>query len=301
MSDKIDRKKCFIIMPITTPKHLVDAYGGDANHFEHVLEHLFIPAVEAAGMEPVRPVATGSEIIHARIVKHVEETDFLLCDMSTLNPNVFFELGIRTAVNKAVALVKDEVTGAVPYDTLVLNFQSYRSGLRGWELKEDVPALTAHLEACLESGETGNSLWRHFSISSQMAPLEEHSGVDAKIDFLAKKLDGVIRELLNSRVAAVRADEAMLRAMGGLNISPESATFVNRSFSGGLYSLGQMAFMRDLKRAFGEGLTDRIEFCPGGIKVQLPKGLYFDDEILRSIAKKHGLEVTLVQREEGQD
>ena len=93
---------CFIIMPITTPEHLVDQYKEDSDHFLHVLEHLFIPAVEKTGYTPVPPSATGSDLIQAEIISQLENADHVLCDISTLNPNVFFELGIRTAVEKPV-------------------------------------------------------------------------------------------------------------------------------------------------------------------------------------------------------
>ena len=111
---------CFIIMPITTPAHLVGDYSHDANHFQHVLEHLFQPAIREAGYEPIPPSARGSDLIHAEIISRIESADLVLCDMSTLNPNVFFELGIRTALDKPVCMVKDLLTTQVPFDTAVI-------------------------------------------------------------------------------------------------------------------------------------------------------------------------------------
>jgi len=39
---------CFIIMPITTTADQAELYN-DQQHFEHVLNHLMIPAVKQAG------------------------------------------------------------------------------------------------------------------------------------------------------------------------------------------------------------------------------------------------------------
>jgi len=103
---------CFIIMPITTPPALVDRYG-DEHHFKHVLDCLFRPALERAKFRAIPPSAEGSDLIHAQIIKHLEQADIVLCDMTSLNANVFFELGIRTAVNKPVAIVKDSETSSV--------------------------------------------------------------------------------------------------------------------------------------------------------------------------------------------
>ena len=43
-----DKKKCFVIMPIS------DAEGYDKGHFTRVYEHLVKPAVIEAGFEPMR-------------------------------------------------------------------------------------------------------------------------------------------------------------------------------------------------------------------------------------------------------
>src|ERR1035441_11085965 len=82
--------ECFIIMPISTPLDWVSKYSADADHFKHVLSHLFIPALEKAGYTPIPPIAKGAELIHAGIIRNIEKADLVLCDMSTLNPNVFF-------------------------------------------------------------------------------------------------------------------------------------------------------------------------------------------------------------------
>ena len=42
--------ECLVIMPISSPKESTALYGNDSNHFRHVLNHLFQPAVENAGL-----------------------------------------------------------------------------------------------------------------------------------------------------------------------------------------------------------------------------------------------------------
>ena len=125
------KKSCFIIMPISTPEDLVDSYKGDEDHFKHVLETLFVPAVKAAGLDPKLPISKGSEVIHGDIIKNIQSADMLLCDMSALNLNVFFELGMRTATNRPVALVKDSATAAeiIPFDLKIINHHTYASEL----------------------------------------------------------------------------------------------------------------------------------------------------------------------------
>src|SRR5262245_31430574 len=115
-------KTCFIIMPINTPEDLVEFYNGDSDHFLHVLNCLFVPAVEACGLKAILPLVAGSEIIHGEIIKSLSSADLALCDISQLNANVFFEFGIRTALNKPVALVTDNTTANIPFDTGIINY-----------------------------------------------------------------------------------------------------------------------------------------------------------------------------------
>src|SRR5947207_1642478 len=117
-------RNCFIIMPISTPEPFVNLYGGDTTHFQHVLDYLFKPAINKVGLTPVPPIMEGSDIIHAEIIKKIEEAELVLCDISTLNANVFFELGIRTALDKPICIVKDNLTIVTPFDTSIINHHS---------------------------------------------------------------------------------------------------------------------------------------------------------------------------------
>ena len=113
-------RTCFVAMPITTP----DAYAeklGDPDHFKHVLAHLFTPALEAAGLKVIPPSTTGAQMIHAEIIKNLEQADFVLCDLSDLNPNVFFELGIRTSLDRPVMHVRDNLTSRIPFERVTGN------------------------------------------------------------------------------------------------------------------------------------------------------------------------------------
>jgi hypothetical protein len=99
-------------MPITTPTAYAEKLG-DPDHFAHVLAHLFTPALQAAGLTVIPPSANGSEMIRAEIIRNLEQADFVLCDLSDLNPNVLFELGIRTSLDRPVMLVRDNLLRAL--------------------------------------------------------------------------------------------------------------------------------------------------------------------------------------------
>lgn len=100
----------------------------------HVLEHLFVPAIEAAGFTAIRPTVEGSALIHSEIISNLERADLVLVDISRHNPNVFFELGVRTSLDKPVCLVRDNFTDVLPFDTAGLNTPTYDASLAPWKL-----------------------------------------------------------------------------------------------------------------------------------------------------------------------
>lgn len=186
----MSKQSCFIIMPLTTPDRYVDTYGGDDQHFIHVLDHLFKPAIEAAGMEPIPPISKGSEVIHGDIIRNLETADLVLCDMSILNPNVFFELGIRTALNKNVAMIRDNVTERVPFDTTIINYHEYDCSLSAWTIDQQIDYLKAHIEDCMENGEV-NSLWGYFSMSQQAEVPNDAPNVERQLGYLIKQVESL--------------------------------------------------------------------------------------------------------------
>jgi hypothetical protein len=167
----VDVASCFVAMPVATPPEAAALYGNDPEHFAHVLEHLFIPAIESAGHTPIRPLAQGADLIQAEIVRNLEQAELVLCDISLLNPNVFFELGIRTALDRPVCLVRDDQTPRIPFDTGILNFHTYHSGLNPWRLQAEVAALANHLSRSAQRADGRNALWRYFGLT--------HRGTDA--------------------------------------------------------------------------------------------------------------------------
>lgn len=185
-------------MPITTPEHLITTYQGDKDHFQHVLDHLFIPAIKKAGLEPVPPKSHGSELIHATIIKKIEESDLLLCDISSLNPNVFFELGVRTALNKPVCLVRDDITANIPFDTNMINHHTYLHKLEPWNIENQINELSEHVSKSNSENKNENSLWKYFGLSLRAKPIEK-GGLDEKMEYLSLEVNA-LRKTLSDKI-----------------------------------------------------------------------------------------------------
>lgn len=203
-----NEKTCFIIMPVTTPAAHLERYGDGPEHFRHVLECLLAPAAEEAGFDVVRPTAKGADVIHAEIIKNLESADMVLCDMSCLNPNVFFEFGIRTALNKPVCVVRDELTDRVPFDTVVLNHHTYRSGLESWELHDQIEALAEHLKQAALRSAGSNPLWKNFALRAEARPLTGTAAEADLLGYLMLQMESLQQSITDLRLAVGQTEQA---------------------------------------------------------------------------------------------
>lgn len=85
-------KTCFVMMPVS------DVDGCRPGHFREVYEGLIAPAVTDAGYECTLATSKSSaHMIQLDVVTKVVTADLCICDLSTNNPNVLFEYGIRQA------------------------------------------------------------------------------------------------------------------------------------------------------------------------------------------------------------
>lgn len=181
MSDKKEYKKtCFVVMPITTPSNYLKTYSQDTEHFTHIFDCLLKPALNQAGYEAISPLTEGSKIIQADIIKNLERSDLVLVDLSTLNPNVLFELGVRTALNKPVCLIRDKHMEKIPFDIGSIHCPKYNPSLQAWDVSTHIATLTKHIEKTALGDLKNNALWKHFRFSSKGEPQEmatdkEHS------------------------------------------------------------------------------------------------------------------------------
>jgi hypothetical protein len=112
-------RTCFIIMPF-------------GNSFERYYGNIFVPAVTEVGLNPVRADSLfRSSPIVADIWNCVQKASVILADLSTKNPNVFYELGLAHAVGKPVVLVANTIDD-VPFDLRGLRVIIYDKDYDNW-------------------------------------------------------------------------------------------------------------------------------------------------------------------------
>lgn len=174
-------KECFLIMPISDP---VDYKKG---HFQRVRDDLFRPACEAAGFQAIRAdETTETNLIQLDILRRLIEAPIAICDLSTRNPNVMFELGIRQAFDKPVVLVQEEGTQRI-FDISGIRIIEYRKELLYREVLQDQKAISdALVSTATPQPGSINSLIRLLSLSA--AKLDDSASGD---------IQGILRLILS--------------------------------------------------------------------------------------------------------
>jgi hypothetical protein len=85
-------------------------------------------------------------MIHLDVLQRILDSPMVLCDLSSRNPNVLFELGLRQAFDKPVALVQEFGTPQI-FDITPLRFTSYRRDLIYHQVLKDQDTIAAALAA----------------------------------------------------------------------------------------------------------------------------------------------------------
>lgn len=211
------------------PEHKDDYADGD-EHWTHVHDYLLAPAIEAAGYSVIAPKVTGAILIHAEIIQNLNDCDLVVADFSRLNPNVLFEAGIRTAINKPLVIVAEAGT-ILPFDTQGVNTWPYTPALEPWTLKPELAGLTAHIT---DTNLSGNALWGKFGVQLRSGELvADTTAEDARLQVLT---DGMAT--LSAEVRRLGSNlQAGYRAVGPGRVTEESAgSLVQRSTLGGTLS-----------------------------------------------------------------
>jgi|SRR5690625_4865894 len=111
-------KICFVIQPF------------DNDKFDKRYIDVFKPAIEKAGYDPYRiDEDLTARILIDKIEKGITESSICFAEITTDNPNVWYELGYAFACVKDVVMVcSDERTGDFPFDIQHKHIIKYQTG-----------------------------------------------------------------------------------------------------------------------------------------------------------------------------
>ena len=117
---------CFVLMPFGLKP---DPAGGPHIDFDRVYEQAIKPGIEAADMFPVRADEERlGGIIHKAMFERLLLCEFAIADLTTSNPNVMYEIGIRHAARPRTTLTIFAESSPLPFDVKPLRTQPYQLG-----------------------------------------------------------------------------------------------------------------------------------------------------------------------------
>lgn len=211
--------ECFIVMPIA------DTDGYSPGHFKHVYNDIIAPACDKAGFSPVRADdVKQTNLIHLDILQRLLDSPMCLCDLSTRNPNVLFELALRQAFDKPVALVQE--TGTKPiFDIAPLRYTDYRKERIYHEVLEDQAKVADSLKDTFDAFQKGkgiNSIVRLLALT-QPAKLTDPEEIDRQSD---------IQSLLLAEMEQMRGEfRSAVRAIQAVGAVEESSSRFARRYN----------------------------------------------------------------------
>lgn len=107
-------KTCFVICPIGELK------SDTRKRSDLILKYIIKAALEPEGYDVKRADELDKPgIITSQVIQHVLEDDLVVADISERNPNVFYEMAIRHAINKPIIILIDE-NEEIPFDVVVM-------------------------------------------------------------------------------------------------------------------------------------------------------------------------------------
>jgi hypothetical protein len=99
MAGKVDKKRCFVVGPIG------DDDSEDRIHADWLLEEIILPVFSEHfpdyGVQRADKISNPGQI-NTQVITALLEAELVIADLTTLNPNAFYEIGIRHTIQKPI-------------------------------------------------------------------------------------------------------------------------------------------------------------------------------------------------------
>lgn len=146
--EETQKQKVGIVMPIS------ETSGYLPGHWNDVLS-IIKEVVGNLDLE-CDLVSENNEVglIQKDIIRNLYLCDLIICDVSSKNPNVMFELGIRLTFDKPTIIIKDDST-SYTFDISTIRHINYRKDLRYTDIEDFKNTLSKTIRETLEASKKG--------------------------------------------------------------------------------------------------------------------------------------------------
>lgn len=180
-------RRCFVMQPF------------DKGRFDGRFEGVFKPAIEAARLEAYRVDRDpGVNIPIERIEQGIAESLACFAEITTDNPNVWYEVGYAMAMNKPTCMVcSSERRTPFPFDVRHRHIIKYRIGAKSFrQLRRQI---TERLNGALETDAGRRSLHGQWLSSWPDSAHRPSSWIRERVDIQARSGGLVLRNSRNSK------------------------------------------------------------------------------------------------------
>lgn len=151
----IQTLKVGLIMPISN----TEGYPiGHWNEVRKIIEEALSEVNEYKCEVSMVSEAEDVTLIQKNIIQRIYEDDIVIVDVSSKNPNVMFELGVRLAFDKAFVLLKDDLTD-YSFDISSIHHINYPKDLRYKDVIEMKSQLKTRLLATYSKSKSEESMY----------------------------------------------------------------------------------------------------------------------------------------------
>jgi hypothetical protein len=155
----MDKPLCFIVMPFGEKK---DSKGRMIN-FDAIYKDFIKIAVEKAGLEPIRAdeELTGGTI-HKPMFERLILCEFAIADLTSLNANVFYELGLRHAIRGKTTIPIFAFDADIPFDLTMERTIHYKLDDDGKlvDTEDAITRLTEKIVYCRKNPHTDSPVFQ---------------------------------------------------------------------------------------------------------------------------------------------
>ena len=150
---------CFVLMPFGIK---TDSLGRQVD-FNHIYEALIKKAIEKCDLEPIR---ADEELLGGAIHKPMYERlvlcDYAIADLTSLNANVFYELGLRHAIKGHTTIPIFAFDADLPFDLKMQRTLPYKLDRHGKleNIEATINMLVTHLNAAKGQGNVDSPVFQ---------------------------------------------------------------------------------------------------------------------------------------------
>ena len=201
---------CFVLMPFGIK---TDSLGRQVD-FNHIYDALIKKAIEKCDLEPIR---ADEELLGGTIHKPMYERlvlcDYAIADLTSLNANVFYELGLRHAIKAHTTIPIFAFDADLPFDLKMQRTLPYKLDKDGKleDIEATMEMLVSHLNATKGEGNVDSPVFQlidGWKVSHNLTN-ERTDAFREQAVYENKVKDGLFKALNEGKEAVIKIYEGL--------------------------------------------------------------------------------------------